>query len=68
MNHEGKRPANDHHFMIYDSLFDILRFSSNASRELKKISREFSRHFVSFLAYDGDAKQTIGCSEVGGER
>ncbi len=28
MNHEGKRPANDLHFMIYDSLFDILRFSS----------------------------------------
>ena len=27
MNHEGKRPADELHFMIYDFLFDILRFS-----------------------------------------
>ena len=34
MNHEGKRPVNDLHFMIYDSLFDILRFNSLSAEGL----------------------------------
>ena len=46
MNHEDKRPANELHFMIYDFLFDILRFSSLSAEGLYLQKAKFDRLLV----------------------